>query len=65
MPELFYSLAILACPVGMSAMMWFMARGQRRRPAASAAQGELARMRAEIDQLRTTQQNAEALADKQ
>jgi hypothetical protein len=29
MPDIFYGLAVLACPVGMGAMMWFMAKGMR------------------------------------
>ena len=62
MSELFYSLAILACPVGMGAMMWFMMRGQQNQPATSSVstgeQAELARMRAEIDQLRAAQRDA-------
>ncbi len=29
MPTIFYSLAILACPVGMGLMMWFMMRGNQ------------------------------------
>ena len=74
MSELFYSLAILACPVGMGAMMWFMMRGhmgghmggQRNSATAmTAEQAELARMRAEIDQLRAEQRDADAPAPKQ
>ena len=66
MSELFYSLAILACPLGMGAMMWFMMRGQKNQPAASRVstgeEAELARMRAEIDQLRAAQRDADAPA---
>lgn len=53
MSELFYGIAVLACPVGMGAMMWFMMRGGRSQsqPQADSAV-ELTRMRAEIDQLR-------------
>lgn len=59
MSDLFSSLAILACPVGMGAMMWFMMRGRKRHPAAVTAEdAELASMRAEIDQLRAAQQHA-------
>lgn len=55
MSELFYTLAILACPVGMGLMMWFMMRGANKTPAAAPAQeAELARVRAEIDQLRAS-----------
>ena len=56
MSELFYSLAILACPVGMGLMMWFMMRGTNNAPAVVPAHdAELARMRAEIDQLRAAE----------
>lgn len=56
MSELFYSLAILACPVGMGLMMWFMMRGMHQGSAAAPAHDvELARMRAEIDQLRAAE----------
>ena len=58
MSELFYSLAILACPVGMGLMMWFMMRGMNTVPAAASAQdAELAQMRAEIDQLRAAERS--------
>jgi hypothetical protein len=57
--ELFYSLAILACPVGMGLMMWFMMRGSKNAPAAAPTDDtELTRMRAEIDQLRALQRGA-------
>ena len=53
MSELFYLLALLACPVGMGAMMWMMSRGHGSAPrSAEVNQAELARLRAEIDQLR-------------
>lgn len=35
------SLAILACPVGMGAMMWFMMRSHRDKPRAAATPEEL------------------------
>ncbi|MGH2945802.1 MAG: hypothetical protein ACRDPC_05995 [Solirubrobacteraceae bacterium] len=31
MESIFYALVLLACPVGMGAMMWFMVRGSRNR----------------------------------
>ncbi len=31
MPDIFYGLTALACPVGMGAMMWFMGKGMRTR----------------------------------
>lgn len=54
MPESLYALAFLACPLGMGLMMWMMMRGNKQQPAddTTARQGELARMQAEIDQLR-------------
>ena len=61
MSELFYSLAILACPVGMGLMMWFMMRGMNSQPATAPADDvELSRMRAEIDQLRAAQRDSAA-----
>lgn len=59
MTELFYSLAILACPIAMGLMMWFMARGMNSQPAAAPTDdAELSRMRAEIDQLRAAQHDS-------
>jgi len=59
MPTLFYSLAILACPVGMGLMMWFMMRGSKQPASPESpppdAGAELARLRAEIDQLHAAQ----------
>ena len=56
MSEVFYSLAILACPVGMGLMMWFMMRGMNKTSAiAPTRDAELTRMRAEIDQLRAAE----------
>lgn len=56
MSHIFYSLAILACPVGMGLMMWMMMRGHKA-PAVpvddTAKQAELARLQAEIDGLRS------------
>lgn len=53
MSELFYLLALLACPVGMGAMMWWMSHGHGSSPQPSEdRQAELAGLRAEIDQLR-------------
>ena len=58
MSQIFYGLAVLACPVGMGAMMFFMMRGNKKeeQPAPGSAQ-ELVRMRAEIDQLRAQQRD--------
>jgi len=56
MAESLYALAFLACPVGMGLMMWMMMRGNNNQPAtdetSTRKQAELARMQAEIDQLR-------------
>ncbi len=68
MPEVsLYPLALLACPVGMGAMMWMMMRGNKSQPAEESTthkQAELARMQAEIDQLRAAdrdRQDADAV----
>lgn len=57
MAEIFYGLALLACPLGMGAMMWLMMRGGHpHSPEPSAAgSAELARLRAEVEQLRAEQ----------
>lgn len=49
MSQFFYGLAVLACPVGMGAMMFFMMRGNKKdqQPEPGSAQ-QLVRMRAEI-----------------
>lgn len=55
MPEALYTIALLACPVGMGAMMWFMMRGRKDQPAdgeAAAKRDELTALQAQIDQLR-------------
>ncbi len=61
-PGPFYALAILACPVGMGAMMWFMMRGKRHGQQVGQSsdpmnssidrdrETELSRVRAEIDE---------------
>ncbi len=63
MSELFYGLALLACPVGMGALMWMMLRGSSRSAPSQDASAELTRMRAEIDQLRAAQRDRPAPAD--
>lgn len=57
MPESLYALALLACPVGMGAMMWMMSRGHRSEPGGDpeAKRAELAGLEAQIDQLRAEQ----------
>ena len=52
MESVLLSLALLACPVGMGAMMWFMMRGQKKQnaPAGTAdLRTEKARLTQEID----------------
>lgn len=65
MIELLYVGALLACPVGMGLMMWFMMRGNRKAPSESpvesshdTAGAEVARLRAEVDQLRAAQRDS-------
>lgn len=55
MESLFLSLAVLACPVGMGLMMWFMARGTRRDEPTShhPATGDVEDLRAEHRRLGT------------
>jgi len=63
MEQLLYSLALLACPVGMGAMMWMMMRkpshqqGGPSQQGASGGSEELTRLRAEVDQLRAAQRD--------
>ncbi len=60
MPESLYALALLACPIGMGAMMWMMMRGQRAEPSRDAAkEAELAALQAQIDQLHAAQRDRE------
>lgn len=60
MSEALYALALLACPVGMGLMMWFMMRGSKATPtqATPAEDAELTKLRAEVDQLRAGQNDA-------
>lgn len=63
MSELFYAVALLACPVGMGAMMWFMMRSSNHgagNPAGNAGGDEMTRLRAEVDQLRAAQRDKTA-----
>jgi hypothetical protein len=71
MKELLYSLPLLACPVGMGLMMWFMMRGKKepqpRTGAPSPDAGtdaQIASLRAELDQLRAGQRDVAAPADR-
>jgi len=47
MESILLSLAVLACPVGMGLMMWFMARGMRKDAAPAHAPAD-----ASVEQLR-------------
>lgn len=52
MPESLFALALLACPLGMGAMMWMMRRDNKEPASQSdAKQAEVAALRAQIDQL--------------
>lgn len=55
MEQLLFLLPVLLCPVGMGAAMWFMMRGRSHGASAAAPEQaqELARLRAELDSLRT------------
>ncbi len=57
--EILYPLAVLACPLGMGAMMWMMMRGGKQSSTAPQPTGadELTRLRAEVDQLRASQRD--------
>jgi len=57
--EIFGTLALLACPVGMLAMMWFMSRGRGARDSASRSTTELRAERSALDaQIARTEQIA-------
>ena len=55
MRTLTYLLPALACPAGMGVMMWLMMRGNRHDrstgPEAETRDGEIARLRQELDEL--------------
>ena len=59
MPDSLYALALIACPLGMGAMMWMMMR-QQHGPSSSDGHGnqtELASLQAQIDQLQAKQRD--------
>ena len=59
MESVLLSLVLLACPVGMGAMMWFMMRGQNKQQQAPASAADLraeqAKLTQEIDDLERRQ----------
>ncbi|APX00507.1 hypothetical protein [Arthrobacter sp. QXT-31] len=59
MEQIFYGLAVLACPLGMGAMMWLMMRSGKKASAdaapTEASAAELAQLRADLDRLRAGQ----------
>ena len=57
MEQLFYAMAVLACPLGMGLMMFFMMRPGHATSDASEGQDELTRLRAEVDQLKAVQRD--------
>jgi hypothetical protein len=64
MESLLFSLALLACPVGMGLMMWMMMRGSRpHSPSPTDRSDELAQLRSEIDQLRRDRSGSATHAD--
>ena len=55
MEQILYPLILLLCPLGMGVMMWLMMRADKtkpRNPSPSDATEEIARLRAEVDELR-------------
>lgn len=67
MAQFIYPLALLACPVGMGLMMFFMMRGGKQssptQSPATVNTAELARLRAEIDQLQAAQRDSASEAE--
>jgi hypothetical protein len=57
MPEPLYALVLLACPLGMGAMMWMMMRGQHASAPAEPAvsRTEVAELRAQLEHLQAQQ----------
>ncbi len=68
MSTLFLTLAALACPASMGAMMWMMMRGHRGESEPSDAattEAEIARLQAEVDQLRAAARDHSARDERQ
>ncbi len=51
MEDILVAAAVLACPIGMGLMMWFMARGMRRKDEAPEEPMQLEDLRAEHERL--------------
>jgi len=66
MPESLLALALLACPVGMGAMMWMMSRGSKppSEGDVGAKQAQLTELQTQIDQLRDERGSAQADAER-
>jgi hypothetical protein len=64
MTEALYALALLACPVGMGAMMWMMMRGNNKSSSSDTAakQAELASLQAQLDYLEAEQRDTDQAA---
>jgi len=62
MPSSLYAFALLVCPVVMVVMMWMMMRGPKgsRRVTSDVSTSEVARLRAEVEELRSEQRQADA-----
>jgi hypothetical protein len=59
--NLLWSLAVLACPIGMGLMMWMMSRGHSGGPGSAvdaSARDEVVQLRAEVQQLTTERAQA-------
>jgi nitrogen fixation-related uncharacterized protein len=59
MDSLLYTVAILACPVGMGAMMWMMMRGQGKSTGSGQSE-QVQQLRSEIDQLKVERESRRA-----
>lgn len=71
MQQFLAALPLLACPIGMGAMMWWMSRHGRNHAddAGGASPGpdqtaEVARLRAELDQLRAAHEDRTRAAER-
>ena len=64
MEQIFSGLAVLACPLGMGALMWVMMRSNKKpsdiAAAPEASEAELARLRADLDALRASPTSADS-----